>query len=382
MTTFAIAGAGFSGAVLARQLAEAGHRCTVFDSRPHVAGNCYTERDDETQVMVHTYGPHIFHTANERVWEYINRFGDLVPYDHHVNTTVGDEIFALPINLLTINQLFGTNFDTQQAEEFVDGLGDHSISDPQNFEEQALRFVGRRMYEAFFYGYTRKQWGVEPAELPASILKRLPVRFDTNQSYFNHPHQAIPRHGYTPIVEAILNHPGITVHLSTPLTEARRAGFDHTIWTGPLDAYFEHGHGRLGYRTLDFEASRSHGDAQGIAVMNYGDLDVPYTRVSEHKHFAPWESHERTITFKEYSRYCEPDDTPYYPIRLNDDHALLDTYLDAAEQAANVTFAGRLGTYRYLDMDVTIAEALDTADAMLACIDANQVIPSFFIDPR
>ena len=364
MATIAIAGAGFSGAVIARELAEAGHACQVFDTRSHVGGNCFTERH-ETGVLVHRYGPHIFHTNDERVWAYINRFGQMVPYDHKVKTTVEGTVFSLPVNLHTINQVYGTAMSPTEAQQFItETEAVQSEAEPRDFEEQALAMVGRRLYELFFEGYTRKQWGVSPTALPASILKRLPLRFTYEDSYFNHPHQAIPAEGYTPIVEAILDHPGITVTLETALDPASRDRYDHMVWSGPLDAFFDHELGRLGYRTLDFEEFVADGDFQGTPVMNYGDQAVPYTRITEHKHFAPHEDHEQTVCFREFSREHAPDDIPYYPVRLVDDKDLLDQYEARAAATDDVTFVGRLGTYRYLDMDVTIAEALAAADRL------------------
>lgn len=378
--SFAIVGAGFSGAVVARELAEAGHRVAVFDSRDHVAGNCHTGRH-ETGVMVHTYGPHIFHTQHEHVWTYINRFATMRPYNHRVKAVSGGSVYSLPVNLLTINQFFGTTFNPAQAEAFIVSKSDKSISTPVTFEDQALKFVGRELYEAFFSGYTKKQWGVDPTELPASILARLPVRFTYEDSYFNHPYQAIPENGYTPIVEAILDHPSIEVNLNTMFTRSRGLDFDHVFWTGPIDAYFEYEHGRLGYRTLDFEQHISDGDFQGCPVMNYCDETVPYTRITEHKHFAPWETHDRTVTYREFSRLCEPDDTPYYPIRLVKEKEQLLNYVQLARQAHGVTFLGRLGTYRYLDMDVTIHEALNAAHGTLQHLTDGTSLPAFFTDP-
>lgn len=378
--SFAIVGAGFSGAVVARELAEAGHRVAVFDSRDHVAGNCHTGRH-ETGVMVHTYGPHIFHTQHEHVWTYINRFATMRPYNHRVKAVSGDSVYSLPVNLLTINQFFGTTFNPAQAEAFIVSKSDKSISTPVTFEDQALKFVGRELYEAFFSGYTKKQWGVDPTELPASILARLPVRFTYEDSYFNHPYQAIPENGYTPIVEAILDHPSIELNLNTMFTRSRGLDFDHVFWTGPIDAYFEFEHGRLGYRTLDFEQHISDGDFQGCPVMNYCDETVPYTRITEHKHFAPWETHDRTVTYREFSRPCEPDDTPYYPIRLVKEKEQLLNYVQLARQAHGVTFLGRLGTYRYLDMDVTIHEALNAAHGTLQHLTDGTSLPAFFTDP-
>lgn len=379
---FGVAGAGFSGAVVARQLADAGHRVDVFDTRDHVAGNCHTARDDDTGVLVHVYGPHIFHTADTRVWEYANSFCEMVPYHHRVRTTAGGRVYQLPINLLTINQLFGTALGPDGARALLAAESDPTIGEPSNFEEQALKLVGRRIYETFLRGYTRKQWGVEPRELPASILTRLPVRFNYDDSYYDHPYQGMPRHGYTAMVEAILDHPGIEVRLSTPFPLDQRDRFDHSIWTGPLDAWFGYRWGRLGYRTLDFETVRADGDAQGCAVMNYADADVPYTRISEHKHFAPWEHHDRTICYREYSRQAGADDIPYYPVRLADDMPTLTAYVDAAAAESGVSFVGRLGTYRYLDMDVTIGEALAAADRILAAVAAGEPIPPLFVDPR
>lgn len=361
MARVGIAGAGFSGAVIARLLADAGHQCTVYDSRPHVAGNCHTERH-ATGVLVHRYGPHIFHTDNQEVWEFINRFGTFRRYDHKVKTNVAGSIYSLPINLHTINQVFDSTFSPHEAQKFV--TEDEAVAfgrEPANFEEQALAMVGRRLYELFFEGYTTKQWGVPPTKLPASILKRLPLRFNYLDSYFNHPYQAIPSNGYTPIVQAMLDHRNITVTLSTALDPAAVDEYEHVVWTGPLDAFFDHDQGRLTYRTLDFEEVVTAGDFQGTPVMNYGDVTVPYTRITEHKHFAPHEQHEQTVCFREFSRAHEPGDVPYYPVRLVDDTALLERYETRAVQLPNVTFAGRLGTYRYLDMDVTIAEAIAAA---------------------
>ena len=369
--------------MIGRELAEAGHDVRIFDTRPHVGGNCFTERHDNG-VMVHRYGPHIFHTDNERVWAYINRFGEMRRYDHKVKTTVEDTVYSLPVNLHTINQVFGETYSPDEAEAFVRGELAEPMADgtePENFEEQALSMIGRRLYELFFAGYTRKQWGCEPTQLPAAILKRLPLRFNYNDSYFNHPHQAIPADGYTPIVEAILDHPSIEVTLSAALP-ADRSVFDHVVWSGPLDAWFDFDLGRLGYRTLDFEQFEADGNFQGTPVMNYGDVDVPYTRITEHKHFAPWEAHESTVCFREFSREHEPDDIPYYPVRLVDDKALLEQYLGRAEAEVGVTFVGRLGTYRYLDMDVTIAEALSAGDALVAALAQGAAPVAFYVDPR
>lgn len=361
-----IVGAGLSGAVLGRGLAEAGHQITLIDSRTHVAGNCHTERCTETGVMVHVYGPHIFHTDDAEVWAYVTKFAHFMPYRNRVKSTVSGSVYSLPVNLHTINQFFGKTFRPDEARAFIETTqADTSITDPQSFEEQALRFVGRDLYEAFFRGYTEKQWGCAPDTLPASILKRLPLRFNYDDNYFAHRFQGMPEQGYTAMVEAILDHPGIDLHLETPFTHAMAARADHVIWSGPLDSYFDCRLGRLGYRTLDFERFTASGDWQGCAVMNYGAREVPWTRITEHKHFAPWENHEDTVCYREYARACGPDDIPYYPIRLVEEKALLGQYEALAAAEKGVSFVGRLGTYRYLDMDVTIREALDLLPQLL-----------------
>ncbi len=381
MKKIGVVGAGFSGAVIARRLAEAGFQIEVFDSRNHLGGNCYSERDSKTGVMAHVYGPHIFHTDNERVWRFITQYGEFEPYTNRVKALTSGRVFSLPINLLTINQFFNKSFNPSQAQAFVAGLGDDRILEPKSFEEQALRFVGRELYEAFFKGYTLKQWGVSPTELPASILKRLPVRFNYDDNYFSHRYQAMPRNGYTDIFQRLLDHPAITTHLNTPFQRLSRAGYAHVFYSGSIDGWFGYDQGRLGYRTLDFEAIREQGDFQGCAVLNYCDQATPFTRIAEHKHFAPWESHTQTLCFKEYSRYCGESDIPYYPIRMLDEKVQLENYVHKARQEQGVTFIGRLGTYRYLDMDVTIHEALETADLFVSARRLQVPMPVFVFDP-
>ena len=377
----AIVGAGFSGAVIANQLAQAGYTVDVFETRPHIAGNCYSERDAETGVMVHVYGPHIFHTDNERAWEFVNRYAEFKPYVNRVKAITGGKVFTLPINLLTINQFFNKTMGPAEAQEFLQNLGDKSIENPTTFEEQALRFVGRELYEAFFKTYTIKQWGLHPSELPASILKRLPVRFNYDDNYFNHKYQGMPANGYTELVQNILDVPGVTVHLSTAFDPADKGNYAHVFYSGPIDAWFKHEDGRLPYRTLDFETFRADGDYQGNAVINYCDDEKKYTRITEHKHFSPWEKHDKTICYAEYSRQCEEKDVPYYPIRQTREKAQLELYVNKAKNEENVTFVGRLGTYRYLDMDITIHEALLTADKFLEAAKNGERMPAFTIDP-
>jgi UDP-galactopyranose mutase len=380
MSHVAVAGAGFTGAVIARELAEAGCAVDVFEARDHVAGNCHTVRDP-TGVLVHEYGPHIFHTASDRVWEYVNRYGRMRPYRHRVHATVRGRVYALPVNLLTINQFFESAMTPAEAEAFVAMRADHSITDPVSVEDQGLRTIGKELYEAFFAGYTRKQWGIDPAALPASVLRRLPVRFTYDDSYFAHPYQAIPEDGYTAIVERLLDHPAVAVHLGRRLPRAEVEAFDHAFWSGPIDDFFDHEHGRLAYRTLEFERESHDGDFQGCPVMNYCDPEVPYTRITEFKHFAPWEQHDRTVIFREYSRACADGDIPYYPIRQVREKAQLRDYVELARGVRRTTFVGRLGTYRYIDMDVAIREALDVADAFRDARREGRRLPAFVVDP-
>lgn len=377
-----IVGAGFSGAVIARQLAEQGHHIRIIDQRDHIGGNSYDARDPQTDVMVHVYGPHIFHTDNETVWNYVTQHAEMMPYVNRVKATVNGQVFSLPINLHTINQFFAKTCSPDEARALIAEKGDSSIQEPKTFEEQALRFIGKELYEAFFKGYTIKQWGMEPSQLPASILKRLPVRFNYDDNYFNHRFQGMPKLGYTKMIESIANHENITIELQQSFNAEEREKYDHVFYSGPLDAFYSYQYGRLGYRTLDFEKFTLQGDYQGCAVMNYCSLDVPYTRITEHKYFSPWETHEGSVCYKEYSRECGEKDIPYYPIRQMGEMALLDKYLSLAESEKNITFVGRLGTYRYLDMDVTIAEALNTAEKYLSSLDNHEAMPVFTVSVR
>ena len=379
MAKIAVAGAGFSGAVIAHELAREGHEVDVFETRPHVAGNCHTERDAPTGILVHRYGPHIFHTSDERVWNYVRRFDEFMPFTNRVKAIVRGRVYSMPVNLHTINQFFGMALGPAEAKAFIESRADLTIEEPQSFEQQALRFMGRELYEAFFNGYTRKQWGIAPADLPASILKRLPLRFSYDDNYYASRYQGMPRHGYTHIIENLLDAPGVCVHLQTPFTRDMADDYARVFYSGPVDGWFGHAEGRLGYRTLDFALERHVGDFQGNPVINYCDEEVPWTRIAEHKHFSPWEQHEETVIYRESSRYCEPGDTPYYPIRLANDKGLLATYIALARQEKKVSFVGRLGTYRYLDMHVTIAEALDWADR---CRQQGVTdLPAFNVNP-
>lgn len=382
MQEICVVGAGFSGAVLARELAQSGkYFVQVVDERSHVAGNCYTARDKETGVMVHEYGPHIFHTSREDVWNYINQFATFGPYTNRVKAKTSFGIFSLPINLLTINQFFRKSFNPQEARAFLTTLADQTIGEPLNFEEQALKFLGRELYQAFFYGYTKKQWGVEPTVLPASILQRLPVRFNYDDNYYMSKYQGIPIDGYTKLIEKILDHQNIKVTLEKKFSSDECKDFFHTFYSGPLDSFFKYSLGKLRYRSLVFERFTEDGDYQGNPVLNYCEEDVPYTRITEHKHFAPWENHLRSVCFREYSKAATDNDIPYYPLRLAHDKELLIHYAALAKANSNVTFIGRLGTYRYLDMHMVIGEQLDLAKIVLATNRDLYAWPTFSQDP-
>lgn len=376
---FLIIGSGFSGCTLANQLVK-NLDCTVeiWDERDHLGGNCHTERDEETGIMVHKYGPHIFNTDKKEIWDYVNSFGEFRSYVHRVKGIHKGKVYSLPVNLYTINHFFNKIFTPDEARVFLETLADKNITEPQNFEEQALRFMGKELYEAFFYGYTKKQWGCEPTALPATIIRRIPVRFNYDDNYHANTYTGIPVDGYTAIMQKMIDHPSISLSLGkkfVPGTDV--SGFTHVFYTGPLDAYFNHCYGRLGYRTVTFEKKYGVGDHQGLSQMNYCDEEIPYTRITEHKHFTPWEQHEKTVYFKEFSKETGADDEPYYPKRLHADKILLQQYRKEGEKQAGVSFIGRLATYRYMDMHHVIGEALNFSADFINGINEKKKLPVF-----
>ncbi len=375
---FLIVGAGFSGCTLANKLVNA-LDCSIeiWDERDHPGGNCHSSRDEETGIMVHRYGPHIFNTDKKEIWDYVNSFGEFRNYVHRVKGLHKGKVYSLPVNLFTINHFFNKALSPDEAKLFLEELAEKDIAEPRNFEEQALKFIGKELYKAFFYGYTKKQWGCEPSELPASILKRIPVRFNYDDNYHTNTFTGIPVDGYTAIMEKMIDHPSIRLHLKKRFSPMDANTFDHVFYTGPLDAYFDHKHGRLSYRTVTFEQFYSDGDYQGLAQMNFCDEDVPHTRITEHKFFTPWEKHEKTICFKEFSKETTPDDEPYYPKRLDADKALLMKYRHDAEALNGVSFLGRLATYRYMDMHHVIGEALDFSQAFIDAFNSGGKPPVF-----
>lgn len=359
-------GAGLSGAVIGRVLAQAGHAVTVIDQRPHLAGNCHTEHCPETGVMEHRYGPHIFHTDQAKVWEFVGQYCEMMPYVHRVKSCHNGTIYPMPISLLTISQFLGREVSAEEAQAWIESEQVGARETAVNFEQAALATIGRPLYEAFFRGYTEKQWGRDPKELPASVFARLPVRFEADDNYFNHPYQGIPREGYTEMVAKILDHPQIQVSLNTRFDPQAASAYDHTFYSGAIDAYYGYSEGELAYRTLEFEREIHPGNYQACAQLNFADAHIPYTRITEHKHFAPWQECKHTVIYREYSREATRQDTPYYPIRLAEEQSTLKRYQALAAREPKLTFVGRLGTYRYLDMDVTIGEALETAERFLA----------------
>ena len=366
-----IIGSGFSGATIARKLAEAGYIITVIDERKHIGGNCYDERDSKTDINVHVYGPHIFHTDNENVWNFVNEFGCFEPYITRVKATAKGKVYSLPVNLHTINQFYETALSPDEAKELIAKVSDASINEPRSFKDQAIKFVGFDLYETFFKGYPKKQWGLDTAQIPASVLKRLPVRFNYEDNYFNHKFQGIPKDGYTKIFENMLSHENIKVILNSEISYAEikeylENDYEHVFFTGAVDKLYDYKFGMLQYRTLDFEKFYSDGDYQGCAVMSYCDEAIPYTRITEHKYFAPHENHDKTVCYKEFSRQAEKGDIPYYPVRLTDGNSTWDKYEKHIQKEKNITFVGRLATFRYMDMDVCIHEAMSEAESFLS----------------
>jgi UDP-galactopyranose mutase len=353
-----IVGSGFAGAVIARELANADLKVDLIEKKSHVAGNCYTKIDGDSGIMEHVYGPHIFNTDRKMIWEYINKFGELVPFINRVKCSIKKGIFSFPINLHTINQFFNKNFGPKQAKQFIENIREKKIKNPKNFEEQALAFIGRDLYEAFFLGYTIKQWGCQPDQLPASIIKRIPIRFSYDDNYYNKKYQAIPRNGYTEIIKNMLDHRNINLSLKTQWKEFMINNYDYIFYSGPIDEFYDYRYGQLGYRTVYWKKKTIIGDYQGSAGINFSDLSVDHTRIYEHKHFTPWKKFKKSIVFKEYSKETSIKDIPFYPKRLTNDNVLFNKYVELSKKEKKIKFIGRLGTYRYLDMEDVIYESL------------------------
>ena len=376
-----VVGSGFFGLTVAEQAAsELGKRVLVVEKRNHIGGNAYSEKEPETGIEVHKYGAHLFHTSNERVWEYVNRFTKFTDYQHRVFAMHDGTAYQFPMGLGLINQFFGKYYSPDEARELIEqqreGLDPAAAT---NLEERGIALIGKPLYDAFVKHYTAKQWQTDPTDLPPEIISRLPVRYTFNNRYFNDKYEGLPVDGYAAWLEKMAAHELIDVRLDTDWFDVRDAIRAESpdapvVYTGPLDRYFDDAEGHLGWRTLDFEQEvLDTGDFQGTSVMNYNDADVPYTRIHEFRHFHPERQDrypaDKTVIVKEYSRFAEGDDEVYYPINTPEDRSKLEAYrrLAAAESRENkVLFGGRLGTYQYLDMHMAIASALSLFDNKLA----------------
>ncbi|MGN0890735.1 MAG: UDP-galactopyranose mutase [Candidatus Spyradenecus sp.] len=370
-----VVGAGLWGCVVARELAEAGNRVLVLEARSLPGGNARSQIDPKTGIECHCYGAHIFHTSDERVWDYANRFISFTDYRHRVLTEHDGKVYFMPLGLALINAFYGTNLKPAEVPGFIAGEVAKAglTGEPRNLEEQAISLIGRPLYEAFIKGYTQKQWNADPKDLPSFIIRRLPVRANYDIGYFNDPHQGVPREGYFTLFSRLLDHPAITVRYNTDYL-ALRETFPADLpvfYSGPLDAYFNYRHGALPWRGLRFEwETKPVRDWQGCTVMNYADASVPYTRIHEFKHFHPEREavhqSEQTIICREFPADWKLGDIPYYPVNTAASAELLAKYQADAAACPNVIFGGRLGEYRYYDMDKVIARALDQVHAYLA----------------
>lgn len=363
---YLIVGAGLFGAVVAHELAEQGKSVLVIDKRDHIAGNIYTEEIEGIQV--HKYGAHIFHTSDKKIWDYVNRFAE---FNHYINSPIAvykDELYNLPFNMNTFSKMWNIRTPKEAREIIQRQIKELDIREPGNLEEQALSLAGKDVYEKLIKGYTEKQWGRDCKELPAFIIKRLPFRFTYDNNYFNDRFQGIPVGGYTKIVERMLE--GIEVRTNTDFFEFRKENPDiaeKIVFTGMIDAYFGYQLGALEYRSVRFETEVLDCDNyQGNAVVNYTEREVPYTRIIEHKHFE-FGKQPKTVISREYSSEWKVGMEPYYPVNDEKNNCLFAQYQKLAEKEKNVIFGGRLGNYKYYDMDKVIAVALKTVNQKLTC---------------
>jgi UDP-galactopyranose mutase len=368
-----VVGSGLFGLTIAERCAnDLGLKVLMLDRRHHIGGNAYSEADRDTGIEVHQYGAHLFHTSNQRVWDYVNRFTSFTGYQHRVFTIFQGRVYPMPINLATICEYFGRSLSPDQARAMVaEQAREFDSAGARNLEEKGISLIGRPLYEAFIRGYTAKQWQTDPRELPPEIISRLPVRYNFDNRYFSDTYEGLPVDGYTAWLTRMADHSNIEVRLATDFFHLREdlVGNVPVVYTGPLDAYFDNRAGELSWRTIDFEYEvRDVGDYQGTPVMNYADEDVPYTRIIEPRHFHPERKHypsDKTVIMREFSRFAEQGDEPYYPINTAEDRAKLLKYRDMAKSEPHVLFGGRLGTYKYLDMHMAIGSALSMYDNKL-----------------
>ncbi|MDC4232924.1 UDP-galactopyranose mutase [Actinomyces sp. B33] len=374
-----VVGSGFFGLTVARRAAEdLGMDVAVIERRDHIGGNAYSSIDPDTGVEVHRYGTHLFHTSNERVWDFVTRFTSFNRYEHRVYANRGGEVYPLPINLGTINQFFRAAYGPDEARALVaEQAAELGGKEPENLEEKAISLIGRPLYEAFIRGYTAKQWQTDPTLLDPAIISRLPVRLTYDNRYFRDTHEGLPVDGYGAWIDRMVDHRRISVFTgvdffddSQPYAKGAAVGQVPVVYTGPVDRYFDYCEGRLQWRTLDFETEVvDTPDYQGCSVMNYSDESVPYTRIHEFQHLHPERDRvgaTNTVIMREYSRFAAGDDEPYYPVSGPDDRARLARYRDLAAGEDRVLFGGRLGSYQYLDMHMAIASALTRVDEVVA----------------
>ena len=373
MADLVVVGSGFYGLTIARQAAEVlGLKVLILEKRDHIGGNAYSEFDSETGIEVHKYGSHLFHTSNERVWEYVNRFTDFNNYKHLVWAKHNGDLYPMPINLDTINKFFDKNFDSEQAEVFIKGqINQDQASSASNLEERAIALIGQPLYEAFIKGYTEKQWQTDPKLLPADVINRLPMRFTNEHRYFNDKYEGLPLSGYATWLENMANNPNIDVSLNQDFFDLKSelVGRVPIVYTGPIDRYFDYEFGELGWRTLDFEYEIAvTGNYQNTAVVNYSDLEVPFTRIHEYRHLHPERNYQKDSTYisREYSRFASREDEPYYPVNTDADREKLNKYRTLMDNEKGVWFGGRLGSYKYLDMHMAIASALTTFENQIS----------------
>nr|WP_218910736.1 UDP-galactopyranose mutase [Nocardioides thalensis] len=370
-----VVGSGLFGLTIAERCAsELGLKVLILERRSHLGGNAYSEFDEETGIEVHKYGTHLFHTSNERVWEYVNRFTSFTNYQHRVFGKYQGQVYSLPMNLGLINQFFGKSHTPDEARALIaEQSSEIDTADAKNLEEKAISLIGRPLYEAFIKGYTQKQWQTDPKELSADIITRLPVRYTFDNRYFNDKYEGLPVDGYTAWLERMADHPNIEVRVNTDFFDVRDEfqGKVPIVYTGPVDEYFGNSEGRLSWRTVDLESEvLDVDDYQGTGVVNANDPDVPFTRELEFKHLHPERAASytkgKTIRVREYSRFAEEGDEPYYPINTAEDREKLLKYRDLAKKEPMTLFGGRLGTYKYLDMHMAIGSALSMFDNKLA----------------
>jgi UDP-galactopyranose mutase len=368
-----VVGSGLYGLTVAETVSrEYNARVLMVERREHPGGNAWSEADPETGIEVHRYGAHLFHTSNERVWDYVRRFTGFTGYQHRVFTVHSGQVYPLPVNLGTICSFFGRHLSPSEARALIAEQSDaDAVGAADNLEDKAISLIGRPLYEAFFRGYTAKQWQTDPRELSPDVITRLPVRYTYDNRYFSDRHEGLPVDGYAAWLLRMVQSPLIDLRLGVDFFDMRDdipPGVP-IVYTGPLDRYFGYSEGRLGWRTLDFESEvLPVGDFQGTPVMNYADEDVPYTRIHEFRHFHPEREHpkNKTVIVREYSRFAEADDEPYYPVNAQGDRERLLRYRQLAAEETDVIFGGRLGTYQYLDMHMAIASALTMVDNQLA----------------